>query len=435
MTDDHIRRGRALKYRAARSRDGAERAALFAQAAEHYLAAARAGERASTYALINAASLNAMAGERARARDVADEVRALLESGGHAPDTAYWLAATRAEAELIAGDAEGARASMARAVSLAPRAWEDHAIALRQFRLLLGEIGEPAGWLDAFTPPPILAYGGVMALAPDDRAAQARIAQAVADIAPCEAYGALAAGADILVAEALLASDAELNVVLPVDTERFRAASVTAVSEDWGPRFDACLARAASVHVVTSGGAFDAATSGLAARVAKGLAIGRAKDLESKAVGLRAVAPNGGEPEIGRAWEAWSATENHTTIVELERSTEFVGFPPGASTGIHIALATAAPGPDITRFDGMAEALAAARVRPEAQLGLDIHAGATGQEGMAAAAAAAGGAPGLWASAEALALARLAEPALDAELAGAVGHARGTSDLYRIYLG
>jgi hypothetical protein len=53
---------------------------------------------------------------------------------------------------------------------------------------------------------------------------------------------------------------------------------------------------------------------------------------------------------------------------------------------------------------------------------------------MAAAAALAGGVPGLWASVDALALARLAEPELDAELAGAVGHALGTSDLYRIYL-
>lgn len=433
-TDDHIHAGRALKYRAARASDRAERAALFAQAAERYLAAVRADGRASTYALINAASLYAMANDPGRASGMAGEVLALLDGGDHAPDTPYWLAATRAEAELVQGEMDAARASLAQAVALAPRAWEDHAIALRQFRLLLGETGRPRAWLDAFTPPPILAYGGVMALAPGDRAARERIEQAVAEIAPCEAYGALAAGTDILVAEALLARDAELNLVLPVEVERFRAASVTAVSPDWGPRFDACLERAASVHVAPPGTAMDAVASGLAAQIAKGLAIGRASDLETTATGLRAVAPEGGEPEIAKAWHAWSATGNPTATIELERSVDFAGFAPGDATTVQIVLAAASSPPGIARFGRMSDALTAARGQSEKPLGLDVQAGEPAQDDVAAAAAAAAGAPGLWASADALALARLAEPTLDAELAGSVGHARGTSDLYRIYL-
>ena len=375
-----------------------------------------------------------MGGERGRGAEIAGEVLTLLASGDHAPDTAYWLAATRAEAELVAGNPGAARANLERAVSLAPRAWEDHAIALRQFRLLLGEIGESAAWLAPFTPPPVLAYGGVMALAPDDGAAQARIARAVAEIAPCEAYGALAAGTDILVAEALLERGTELNLILPVEAGAFRAASVTSVSRDWGPRFDACLARAASVHIAARGAAIDAVTSGLAAQIAKGLAIGRAKDLETAAVGLRAIAPHGGEPEIGKAWEAWAATGNAATTVEIERSLDFAGFPPGGATTVQVLLAAATPAPGVERFDNMSRAMAAARYRPEAQFGLDVQAAEPASDAMAAAAALAGGVPGLWASVDALALARLAEPELDAELAGAVGHALGTSDLYRIYL-
>ena len=273
-----------------------------------------------------------------------------------------------------------------------------------------------------------------MALAPDDRAAQLQIERTVAERVPCEAYGALAAGADILIAEALLARDAELNVVLPVDPERFRAASVVAVSPAWGARFDACLARAASVHVVAPEAAIDAATSALAAQVAKGLAIGRAKDLETAAIGLRAVAPQGGDPEIGKAWDAWCATGSPTTTLELARSVGFAGFPPGEATDVRVVLASAAPSPGVARFARMTEALAAARDEPDKQLGLGIQADGPTRDSVAADAAGGGGAPGLWASADALALARLAAPTLDAELVGAVGHARGTSDLYRIYL-
>lgn len=40
------------------------------------------------------------------------------------------------------------------------------------------------------------------------------------------AWGALAAGADIVIAEHLLASDAELHVVLPCPVEQFEAQSV-----------------------------------------------------------------------------------------------------------------------------------------------------------------------------------------------------------------
>jgi class 3 adenylate cyclase len=59
------------------------------------------------------------------------------------------------------------------------------------------------------------------------------------------AYGALARGSDILLAERLLASGAELNVVLPFQTEDFVRASVGEGS--WRERFDACLAAAWTV--------------------------------------------------------------------------------------------------------------------------------------------------------------------------------------------
>ena len=430
MADEDIREGRALKYRAARTGDASERGSLFAQAADRYLAAARGGAT-STYALINAASLSTMAGDRARGAVLADEVLAVLDSGAHAPDTPYWLAATRAEAELVKGDAEQARSSLNRAVALAPRAWEDHAIALRQFRLFLGETGEAADWLDDFTPPPVLAFGGTMGLAPDDEAVQRLLADAVKDLAPCEGQGALAAGTDILVAEALLGHGADLHVVLPVRPDLFREISVVAVDRDWGPRFDACLAQAASLEVVDAAGALDQATSGLAARVAMGRAIGRAKDLETRPHGLRATASGGGNAEIARAWAEWDVAGHACATIEVQRSAAFASCADAAST-LHVFVAIAGSD-DAVAFPNIAEALAAARRHAGAPVCIDVQAGAAPSPDFAIAAARAGRQPGLWLGSTALAAARLADPGIDAELAGAVRHARGTDDLYRVH--
>lgn len=432
QAEDRIRAGRALKYRASRSDDPAERRALFAAAAAEYAAAAHLGARPSTYALINAAALHLLAGDRAQAGAEAQAVLDLLASGAHAADTPYWLAATRAEAELVMGDLRAAEAALAEAVALAPRAWEDHAITLRQFRLLLHESGGDTDWLDRFAPPPVLAFGGTMGLSTSDEAARAMLARSVAEIGPAEGHGALAAGTDIVVAEALLALGAELHVVLPADPARFREASVVAVEMAWGARFDACLARAASVEVIAGDAPLDAGTSALAARVAMGRAIGRAKDMATQAIGLRATAP-GGNAEIVQAWAAWAASGLECRTVALERSAAFAGFATRGEPPLRTQFALAG-GDTAQAFPNIAAALAEARRRPGAPIGLDLQVGDGEPAGLARAAARAGDEPGLWASGEALALARLAEPDIDAELAGAVGHARGTSDLYRVYL-
>lgn len=433
QADEDIREGRALKYRAARTRDAEARADLFAQAAARYLAAAR-GDANSTYALINAASLSAMAGDRAQAAALADEVLALLDNRAHAPDTPYWLAATRAEAELVKGDADRARSSLKQAVALAPRAWEDHAIALRQFRLLLGETGEPTEWLDRFTPPAVMVFGGTMGLAPGEEIASALLADAVDDFAPCEGHGALAAGTDILVAEALLARGCDLHVVLPAGPELFRQVSVVAVDPAWGPRFDACLARAASLEVISDTGLLDQTSSALAARIAMGRVIGRAKDLETRPRGLRAIVHGGGNPGISLAWEAWDATGHECRTIELERTAQFAGFVHDAQSPLHVLVAVAGSDSAI-EYPDIADALAAARRHAGAPVGIDVQAGVGISADFAIAAARAGGEPGLWMGSTALAVARLADPAIDAELAGAVRHAGGTGDLYRVRTG
>lgn len=65
------------------------------------------------------------------------------------------------------------------------------------------------------------------------------------------AYGPLACGADIVIAEELLKRGAELNVVLPFAEEDFIDESVTSGGHDWTERYYACRNAANSISFAT----------------------------------------------------------------------------------------------------------------------------------------------------------------------------------------
>lgn len=299
-------RGRLLKDRALAA-EGAERQGLYAQAAQAYGRAG--GISGATYPLINAATLALLSGDAGQAVRRAKEVLARLDSGEAEPDTPYYQAATRAEALLLLGDTPAARAALAEAFARAPQAWEDHASTLQQFARILAARDEDAAWLDPLRPPRSLHFGGHMALAPDDAAT----ARAVAAVLESErigfGFGALAAGADIVIAEALLARGAALHLILSAPPALFRA---TSVGPAWTERFDAVLARAETVRAL---GSPDDPPHPLgvqlAAEAAMGAAILQARALASEAVQLIILdsdTPDAGETG-GSAWmaEAWRA--------------------------------------------------------------------------------------------------------------------------------
>src|SRR5205807_2398837 len=86
-----------------------------------------------------------------------------------------------------------------------------------------------------------------------ERSVRAAVGAELARAPVSAAYGSLACGADIVVAEELLTAGAELNVVLPFSVEDFVAVSVRHGGATWVPRFEACMDRAASVQLVTRG--------------------------------------------------------------------------------------------------------------------------------------------------------------------------------------
>lgn len=277
-------RGRLLKDRAGQAQ-GAARTALLRDAANAYAAAAATSP--ATYPLINAATLALLGGAPARAAQLAADTLALLDSGRHEPDTRYWLAATRAEALLLLDRPVEARAALRDAIAGTPRAWEDHAVTIRQFRLILAEQGRPSAWLDACRPPAPIHFAGPIGVGADDAQLEAEIAAMLAATGAGVAVGALAAGFDILAAQALLRAGAELHVMLPAPPDLFVAHSVAPAGGDWHARFDALLAAAAQVDILDFPAGLSAAAAALAEQMAVGCVVRSAQSLDREAILLR----------------------------------------------------------------------------------------------------------------------------------------------------
>lgn len=291
-------KGRLLKDRARKAR-GAAKSRLCLQSAKAYADAAEL--RPDSYPLINAATMSLFAGQAEQVDLLAKQVMTLLETGAGVGETLYWHETTKAEALLLLGQRAEAEMALLEGVGHAPEAWEDHATTLRQFRSILQHQRKPYDWLAAYAPPRSIYFRGIMGIAPDDSAAADAIAAQLGESGARFAYGALAAGGDILVAEAMLRQGGELHVVLPVMPSAFKAQSVAPYGDTWSQRFDALFEQAASVEIVDKGDLLSVAAIELAAQVAKGRAVDNAARLESEA-GLFEVVetafPTGQHPNV-----------------------------------------------------------------------------------------------------------------------------------------
>ena len=277
-------KGRLLKDRARRA-PADQRAMLFGEAAAAYLRAHQVDK--ASYPLINAATLTLLAKDAVRSRELAQQTLDLLDGNPAEAETAYWLGATRAEAHLLLGDGDTAQAAMRDAVAQAPKAWEDHAATIGQFELLAEVLDANIDWLDSLRPPRAVHFSGIMGIASHNETLQFKVADWLEAEDVGFGFGALAAGADIVVAEALIARGGELNVLLPCDAATFRERSVIAVDPSWGARFDALLERAESVESLHTATAPTPEAVDISEAVAAGRAIHLARTLRSEALELR----------------------------------------------------------------------------------------------------------------------------------------------------
>lgn len=277
--------GRLAKDHALRALP-ADRSALFARAAQAYAAADALAPQ--PYTRINQATLTWLAGDRAGGEALARGLLAWLDAGNHPPETPYWLAATRAEALLLLGDRAAAASWLGRAAAAQPDAWEDQASTLRQLGLIGAAQGLAADWLDPFRPGRVVQFGGHLGVAVTAAAGlEARVGDLLAEHRAIAGHGALAAGADLVVAAALLARGAELHVVLPTAPEAFVAQSVAPYGPFWVELYRRVAAAATSLRTMTTlDGAFQPLANQLAAEVAMGAARLHAHRLETAAMQL-----------------------------------------------------------------------------------------------------------------------------------------------------
>jgi hypothetical protein len=272
-------KGRLLKDRA-RIATGEERRSLFAEAGGAYAKAALL-RGTDSYPLINAAAMALFADDEPTALCHAAAALALIEDGIDAGETPYWREATRAEALLLQGRDAQAQQSLRLAIQNAPQAWEDRAATLRQIALILEHRGQSTEWLDPLRAPAMLHYRGTLRIGADDASACQVIRKEVDNIAPGSGFGALAAGADILIAEALLEQNAELHVILPCANDLFRAVSVLPYGADWAARFDHLLDEATSIECCFETNGLSWAAIQHADAIAAGLADQKARLFET----------------------------------------------------------------------------------------------------------------------------------------------------------
>lgn len=219
-------------------------------------------ETGGHYPGINAATLYLLAGDRqhadALARQVLGSCRQLRPDGD---EEAYYRLASQAEAHLLLRDAGAAHMALRSAIACDRENYMAHATTIRQLRMVVRLQQLQAPWLADLEPPRPCHFAGHLfhsSLGADGitPARESGLALAIAETFNREnigaAYGAIAAGADILVAEAAIARGNELHLVLPVPVNVFIDASVRPLGDKWVKRCEACLSSAARIHEVTS---------------------------------------------------------------------------------------------------------------------------------------------------------------------------------------
>lgn len=234
------------------------------------------------------------------------------------PENLYYVEATRAEAFMLLEQYAEAKEALSRAVRHDPLNYAAHATTLRQFNLIANKMGGETDWIDILSPPKSVHFAGhLFSLNGQSKnnlnmkyasTLQAEISDALQSHDIGFGYGALAAGADILIAETLLEEGAQLHVVLPVSEERFREVSVTAFGEEWGERYRACLELASSVTIISETAKWPCEhLNRYAAQISMGKAVMQAGDYSADVAQLlvwNKVNTRYGTAEHARDWNA-----------------------------------------------------------------------------------------------------------------------------------
>ena len=311
-------RGRLCKDRALAAR-GPARWAHFEAASQAYLRAFEV--RSGYFPLINAATTAWGAGQIKTARALAERV---LTHPELAAPASFFAAASRVEALVLFGRIDEARAAIGAALAVGDAGYGERASAYRQLDWIGASTlspGDRRALLAPMRPPPVITFTGHMFRSgdPNEAALAGRIAAEIDRLESTIAYGALACGADILVAEQILDRGGELHVVLPFSQPDFEEASVRPGGEAWIERFRRCLSKAASVTVATRAEYVrDDGQFTYGALLAMGLARLRARQIAAEAVQIAVWdgQPARGQSGAGVDVATWRGLDLETRVID-----------------------------------------------------------------------------------------------------------------------
>ena len=290
---------------------------------------------------INAASLAALSNDETTALRIAGEI--LGNPAVNEPKD-YFMAATRAEACLIIGKIEECAASLKIAAGLSGDDHGARSTTCRQMTLVAAHLRLSEAATDQLLvpvrPANVVHFCGHIFNCDIEAGALIHHStdKILADWDIGFAYGSLAAGADILIAEAVLTRGIELHVVLPFAIEDFIAQSVRPAGEAWVKRFERCMAAATSCVMATEmvyvG---DPQQFAYASQVAMGLATLRAQHLGNVPRQLTVWDGTSSEGPAGTGADiaAWRARGGQTLVIDPGEVTRAIAMPPMPSAADH----------------------------------------------------------------------------------------------------
>ena len=210
------------------------------------------------YPGINAATVAFLLKETEKAHNLAKRVLDICQAQ---PDD-YWKNATIAETLVILGDLDGAKQAYRAAVGAASGNLHALSSTRKQARVLSRHLHGRADFFDECFPiPKLVIFSGHMIDAPDRRIPRfpSEKEDAIRQLLETQldamnagiGFASAACGSDILFLEAMLARGGAIHIVLPWPADEFVKTSVDLDGKGtWNKRFEAVLARAASVRIL-----------------------------------------------------------------------------------------------------------------------------------------------------------------------------------------
>lgn len=238
------------------------------------------------YSAINAATLYMLSGNRKQSIRLA---RKAIEIANEDHGPQYFPLATKAEACLLLNLSEEAKKYIREAATHNENNLLTRSRTLHKLSLICRYLGIDPELLNPLLKETVIHYCGHIfnqnrPLGTADEHEMVRRIETVISENNCAiAYGSLAAGADIMLAEEIIKQGGELNVWLPFGMESFCEELVRPYGEDWVRRFHDCIRYAHTVSFATESDYLgESSLFNYCSDVSMGMAIMRANSLGAK---------------------------------------------------------------------------------------------------------------------------------------------------------